>query len=210
MIDRDHSPLGGGSSAQTKGLRHCHDAAQLLRGGIDNRTALFSHIRTYSMAIQSASSDAIPTEVGLERQCGMALGDNMRIAREKTGKTQELVAQEIAKATGNPNIGKASVSHWEKNRHPPELQSFIAWCAAVDASADEVLLDKNPDPLLRQLIEIYVNLSPAGRDTVLGKAHRVLSEEKSGPPSRGPDGNGRPALSPRLPRPSPKRPSRPR
>lgn len=197
------------SSAQAKGLRHRNNAAQLLGGSVDNRTSFLSHVKVYSTAIPSASSPAIPGSQGLERQWGMSLADNMKAARKKSGKTQEQVAQEIGRATNNPTFTKGSVSQWETGGSVPELKSFRAWCVATGASADEVLLDKNPDPLLRQLIQIYVRLSPDGRDVVLGKANRVLSEEHPGPAPHNP-GDGRLPPGSRPQQKSVKRPSRTR
>ena len=83
-------------------------------------------------------------------------------------------------------VTKGAVSQWENNGTVPELEYFKEFCLFTRASADEVLLERKMDPLLRQLVSIYEKLSPDGRDELLGKANRILSQEQPGPSAHDP------------------------
>lgn len=111
----------------------------------------------------------------------MTLGDRMRAARRAAHKTQEQVADRL-------NVTKGAVSQWENDGTVPELEYFMAFCALTGASADEILLGRDMDPLLRQLVHIWERLSPDGKDTLLGNANRILTEEKPEPGPHNPFG----------------------
>lgn len=100
----------------------------------------------------------------------------MRAARERAKKTQQQVADQL-------DVTKGAVSQWENDQTVPELESFVEFCVYTDASADEILLHRDMDPLLSQLIQIWKKLSADGRDSVLGNANRVLAREQ---PEAGP------------------------
>lgn len=123
----------------------------------------------------------------------MGLGENMKAAREAAKKTQQQVADELG-------VTKGAVSQWENDGTVPELEFFKAFCVFTKASADEVLLDRRPDPLLRQLMMLYGELSTDGRDTLLGNANRIHAQERPGPSTSDPF-SGR--LPPTKPKPKP-------
>jgi transcriptional regulator with XRE-family HTH domain len=107
------------------------------------------------------------------------LGRRIARARKAAGMTQDKVAEKLG-------LTKGAVSQWENDTTTPDLGYFIEFCKAVNASADEVLLARRQDPLLAQLIHIYTRLSADGRDLVLLRANRVLSEEQPGPAAHDP------------------------
>lgn len=78
---------------------------------------------------------------------------------------------------------KGAVSQWENDQTVPELEYFVAFCVYTDASADEILLHREMDPLLSQLVQIWKQLSQDGRDSLLGNANRILARER---PEAGP------------------------
>ncbi len=98
------------------------------------------------------------------------LGSKMRAARERAQKTQQQVAEHL-------ELTKGAVSQWENDQTIPELEYFVEFCMYTDASADDILLHRDMDPLLRQLIEIWKSLSQDGKDSLLGNANRLLSQE---------------------------------
>jgi transcriptional regulator with XRE-family HTH domain len=100
----------------------------------------------------------------------MPLGTKMRAARLAAKKTQEQIAEHL-------DVTKGAVSQWETEETVPELEYFRDFCLFTKASADEILLERNMDPLLRQLVNIWDRLSPDGRDSLLGNANRLLTEE---------------------------------
>jgi transcriptional regulator with XRE-family HTH domain len=113
----------------------------------------------------------------------------MRAARERAKKTQQQVADEL-------DVTKGAVSQWENDQTVPELEYFVAFCIFTDASADEILLHRDMDPLLSQLIQIWKRLSLDGRDSLLGNANRILAREhpEAGPHNPFPH-TPRPALN---------------
>lgn len=119
----------------------------------------------------------------------------MKAAREKAKKTQQQVADEL-------DVTKGAVSQWENDQTVPELEYFVAFCVYTNASADDILLHREMDPLLRQLIEIWRRLTPDGRDELLGKANRILTEEhpEPGPHNPFPSKPLNPAKTARKPR----------
>ena len=92
--------------------------------------------------------------------------------------TQDQVADEL-------KITKGSISQWENDGTIPELPHFREYCLFVGASADEILLEHGMDPLLRRLVGIWNKLSPDARESVIGKANRLLVEEN--PDAAAPD-----------------------
>jgi transcriptional regulator with XRE-family HTH domain len=182
MINRDLAPQRGGAAAQAASLGESNDAADLLGGELDDGVFL-AHGRTYSTAKpptqQSGYSPARPA-VGfdLAQFGGMGgaetLGRRIARARKAAGMTQDKVAEKLG-------LTKGALSQWENDTTTPDLGYFVEFCKAVNASADEVLLGRRQDPLLAQLIHIYTRLSADGRDLVLLRANRVLSEEQPGP-----------------------------
>lgn len=100
----------------------------------------------------------------------------MKTARERAGKTQQQVADAI-------EVTKGAISQWENDQTVPELESFVAFCVYTEASSDEILLHREMDPLLSQLIGIWKRLTPDGRDELIGKANRILTKEN---PEAGP------------------------
>lgn len=121
----------------------------------------------------------------------MALGDKLKAARKAAKKTQDQVADHL-------DITKGAVSQWENDETVPELEYFRDFCLYTGASADEILLERRMDPLLRQLVQIWDRLSSDGRDTLLGNANRILSEEHPEAGDHNPFG---PSLPPKLARP---------
>lgn len=182
MIDGDFAPLRSSSTTQAERFRHGYDPAQLGSGYADHWVS-FSHLNNlYSMAIPAASSAAIPG-VALDRtKCAMTLGDKIRAARLAARKTQDQVAEKLG-------LTKGAISQWENDGTIPELQTFMDFCKYTGASADEILLDRDMDPLLRQLILIWEKLSSDGRDTLLGNANRLLTEEHPEPGPHNPFGS---------------------
>lgn len=122
----------------------------------------------------------------------MSLGTRMKAARKAANKTQEQVAEAL-------DVTKGAVSQWENDGTVPELQYFAEFCRFTKASADDVLLDRKPDPLLRQLIMLYSELSPDSRDTLLGNANRLHNRDHPGPSAANPFGSPSPSPKPRLP-----------
>ena len=174
MIDRNFVPLRRRASAQAKGLGHRDDAAELA-GGLEDDRVPFAHDTTYSTAKHSTSSPAIPVIPAPTRQSGMAtLGARMQAVRKRAKKTQQQVADRLG-------VTKGAVSQWENNQTVPELEYFVDFCVYTDASADEILLHRDMDPLLGQLIDIWKRLSADGRDELIGKANRILTEEHPEP-----------------------------
>jgi transcriptional regulator with XRE-family HTH domain len=98
----------------------------------------------------------------------------MKAVRQRAKKTQQQVADEL-------NVTKGAVSQWENDQTVPELEYFVGFCVYTNASADELLLHRDMDQLLRQLIDIWKRLSPDGRDELIGKANRILTEEHPEP-----------------------------
>lgn len=184
MIDGDLSPLRSCSSAQSEGFGQRNNPAKLLSGHTDNGVSL-SHLEsTYSTAIPVRSSGAIPEVAERRTECVMTLGDRMRAARLAARKTQEEVAAKL-------NVTKGAVSQWENDGTVPELEYFMAFCSFTGASADEILLGRDMDPLLRQLVHIWESLSTEGKDTLLGNANRILTDEKPEPGPHNPFGRSR-------------------
>jgi transcriptional regulator with XRE-family HTH domain len=174
MINRNFVPLRGRPSAKAKGLRHRNDAAELA-GGLEDDRIPFAHDATYSTAKQRTSSPAIPFTKAATGQLGMAtLGSRMKAVRKRAKKTQQQVADEL-------DVTKGAVSQWENDQTVPELEYFVGFCVYTNASADELLLHREMDQLLRQLIEIWKRLTTDGRDELLGKANRILAEEHPEP-----------------------------
>lgn len=174
VIDRDLIPLRGCAAAKAQSLRHGDDAAQFLRG-LKNDGISPAHNVIYSTAKLRPSSATIPTNSAEARQWDMpTLGRQMRAARERAQKTQQQVADHL-------DVTKGAVSQWENDQTVPELEYFVEFCVYTDTSADEILLHREMDPLLRQLVQIWKRLSQDGRDTLLGNANRLLSKERPEP-----------------------------
>jgi DNA-binding XRE family transcriptional regulator len=64
-------------------------------------------------------------------------GDRLRSIRRDVGMTQS----ELGKGLGlaGDDAGKATVSHWETNRHAPNLDQLVMICRRLDVSADRLL-----------------------------------------------------------------------
>lgn len=112
----------------------------------------------------------------------MLLGSKMRVARKLAGKTQQQVADDLG-------VTKGAVSQWENGQTIPEMEYFKAFCVFTGASADDILLEQRMDPLLRQLVSIWERLTQDGRDSLLGNANRILTEEHPEPGDHNPFGS---------------------
>lgn len=181
MVNRDFGPLRRGTAAETERLRHRNDAAELLRGLKDDGISL-AHYPVYSTAKHPRSSPAIhaPAGYGITIRV-MSLGRKMRAARKAAEKTQDQIADELG-------VTKGAVSQWETDQTVPELEYFVQFCRYTRASADDILLERSMNPLLRQLVMIWDRLSDDGKDKLLGNANRILSEEQPGPAVHDPFG----------------------
>lgn len=175
MIDRDLGPLRRRAPAKAKGVRHRDDAAEL-PCGLENDRIAFAHGRRYSTAIPSRQAPLYPHTGGRLDNSDMALHEKIRAARREAQKTQEQVAEQIG-------LTKGAVSQWETGETVPDLESFRLFCVYTGASADDLLLDRAmSDPLLARLIGIWNQLTPDGKDRLLGAANRILAEEQASPP----------------------------
>lgn len=114
----------------------------------------------------------------------MRLGGRLKQAREKRKMTQEDLAAAVRGAS------QAMISALEK-RDSKRTHLLFAFAEALEVNPEwlatgvgDSWLDHPPrtDPLLRQLVEIYSQLTPDGRDTLLGNANRLLATEKPGGP----------------------------
>jgi transcriptional regulator with XRE-family HTH domain len=110
---------------------------------------------------------------GRELEPPKTLGGRIRQVRKLAGLTLEGVAIEIG-------VTKGAVSAWENNLNPPDVPNLAKFCRLVGVAADYVLLGRG-DILLGQLTLIYDRLSHDGRDSLLVRANRILSEEQPGP-----------------------------
>jgi transcriptional regulator with XRE-family HTH domain len=112
----------------------------------------------------------------------MPLNDKIKAARLDAQKTQEQVASHIG-------VTKGAVSQWETGETVPDLEYFREFCLYTGVSADALLLDRSmSDPLLSRLVNIWHQLTPEGKDKLIGAANRVLVEEQTQPrePSKPP------------------------
>jgi transcriptional regulator with XRE-family HTH domain len=186
VIDRNFRPITRRASTQAQGLRHGDNATELASGLVDDRIS-FTHSPVYSTAKRRGQAPLYPVSGTLDSQSGMAysLGAKMRSARQLAGKTQDQVADHL-------DITKGAVSQWENDQTVPELEYFRGYCLFVGASADEILLEHGMDPLLRQLVGIWDQLSPDARDSLIGNANRLLVEEKPEPGAHNPYGGHTP------------------
>lgn len=189
MIYGDLTPLRRGAAAQAQRLRHSDDAAEFLRSLEDDRVS-FTHSTAHIARLNVAGQAPLYTLSGiLDGKSGMGssdgvgdtLGQKMRAARESARKTQDDVAEQLG-------ITKGAVSQWENDATKPTLKNLRAYCLVVGASADDLLLEHGMDALLRQLVGIWDQLSPDARDTLLGNANRLLTEEKPEPGPHNPFG----------------------
>lgn len=133
------------------------------------------------MAIPSRSSVAIPRVGGEQTEWGMTtMGERIKAARKASGLTQSQVADAC-------DVTKGAVSQWEKDGTVPELKSFLKFCQKTRAAADFILLGRG-DQLLGHLLDMYDRLSRDGRDNLLVRANRILTEEQPGPAAHDPFG----------------------
>lgn len=65
----------------------------------------------------------------------MSLGKKIKESREFAQLTQDQAAEALG-------ITKGAISQWEQNKTTPTLTQFRAFCSITNASADELLLDK--------------------------------------------------------------------
>lgn len=136
MIDRNFIPLRRSATTETKADGQLDDPAELLGGDVDYRVALLHVGYRYSTATQAPSSAAIPATRAFATPCvTMSLGGKIREARHAAKMTQQQVADAL-------DITKGAVSQWESNQSTPTLTQFRAFCSVTNASADEILLDK--------------------------------------------------------------------
>lgn len=173
MIHGDFAPLRSGAAAQAQCLRQRNDAPELLCS-YGNCGISFSHTPVYSTAKPVRSSPAIPVLATAAQKLAMTLGKRIRAARKAAGKTLDQVAEQIGRG-----LTKGAVSQWENDRTVPELEYFIDFCRFVGASADFLLLGRG-DVMLGQLVAVYEELQPDGRDTLMLRAHRLRAETQPG------------------------------
>lgn len=65
----------------------------------------------------------------------MSFGNNLRLARRASGKTQDELAKCLA-------VTRQSVSKWETGEGYPEIEKLIQLVGVLDVSLDELLSDE--------------------------------------------------------------------
>lgn len=112
----------------------------------------------------------------------MAMGKRLKLARQKRGRTQTQLAEAMV-----PKWTQAGVSALEARDSDSSTKLFdLAKALRVSAewlltgrgeSGLDAKLAETPDKLLLQLIDLYGQLSPKGRDQLLNNANWLHARE---------------------------------
>lgn len=117
----------------------------------------------------------------------MNLGGRLKLARDQRGLTQDQLAEKV------PGANQAMISALESRDSETTTLLFgfadaltvdARWLQTGDGSSG---LDRPavaaPDPLLKQVIELWQHLGPDNRDTLLSNAKWLRAQERAAAPA---------------------------